>query len=73
MTDEQYEEKLALGEKHLREVAKSNNEECYEIVEDTYEYENGLLLIAYCDEDYECEKYILSIDLEKSPEEWETF
>ena len=49
---------------YLENIAKSNNEKYYEIVEDTYEYPNGLMLITYNDEKHEDEKEHICIDLD---------
>ena len=37
----------------LEEIAKQDNEEYYEIVEDSYEFEYGLMLIVYRDDAHE--------------------
>lgn len=52
------------GYDFLEKMAEDNNEKYYEIVEDTYEYDNGLILIAYFDEEHEHEKYHHCIDLD---------
>lgn len=36
---------------HLKQKAKENGWEYYDIVEDDYTFDNGLLLIGYADED----------------------
>ena len=50
MTDKKYRKAYAIGEKYLKEQAQVNNWQYYSIVEDSYKYENGLLLIGYEDE-----------------------
>ena len=49
---------------YLEQYANDCNEENYEIVEDSYEYENGLLLIVYSDEEHEHEDYHICIDID---------
>lgn len=49
--------------KYLEQYAKENNAEYFEIVEDSYEYEHGLMLIVYHDKDREDEDYHICIDV----------
>lgn len=57
-----------LGYKYFETIIKQNNIKYYEIVEDTYEYDNGLCLIEYADK--ECEEEIghTCIDLDNIKE-----
>ncbi len=57
-------ETMEIGCKYLEDIAKQNNIKHYEIVEDTYEYENGLCLIEYADEKHEEEIGHICIDLD---------
>jgi len=52
------------GYELLNQCAIQNNFNHYEIVEDNYEYENGLLLIVYYDEKHEYEVSHICIDLD---------
>jgi len=54
---------------YLRQYA--GNEEYYEIVEDSMEYENGLMLIVYFDEAHESEKYHFCVDISQYETETE--
>lgn len=58
------EDNYTKGKEYLERIAKSNGEKYYEIVEDTYEYPNGLMLITYNDEAHEDEKDHICIDLD---------
>ena len=49
--------------KYLEKYAREHNVKYFEIVEDNYEYENGLLLIAYYDEECEYEDFHVCIDV----------
>lgn len=49
--------------KYLEQYAKENNAEYFEIVEDSYEYEHGLMLIVYNDKEHEDEDYHVCIDV----------
>lgn len=49
--------------KQLEQYARDNNIKHYEIVEDSYEFENGLLFIAYDDENHEFEDFHFCIDV----------
>lgn len=51
-------------EKYFEDYIKKHNIKYYEVVEDSYEYENGLLLIIYKDEKHEVEDYHICIDLD---------
>lgn len=62
--EESVKSNYARGKEYLENIAKSNNEKYYEIVEDTYEYPNGLMLITYNDEKHEDEKEHICIDLD---------
>ena len=62
--EESVKSNYAKGKDYLENIAKSNNEKYYEIVEDTYEYPNGLMLITYNDEAHEDEKDHICIDLD---------
>ena len=62
--EESVKSNYAKGKDYLENIAKSNNEKYYEIVEDTYEYPNGLMLITYNDEKHEDEKEHICIDLD---------
>lgn len=62
--EESVKSNYARGKDYLENIAKSNNEKYYEIVEDTYEYPNGLMLITYNDEKHEDEKEHICIDLD---------
>lgn len=45
----------AKAELFLKNLAKEQNAKFYEIVEDSYEYDNGLLLIIYTDSEHKQE------------------
>lgn len=60
----EYEHRYAYGEEWLEHIAVENNYKYFEIVEDSYEYENGLVLIAYEDEKHEVEQEYTCIDLD---------
>ena len=49
--------------KYLEEYAEEENAVYYEIVEDSYEYEHGLMLIVYSDKEHEDEEFHLCIDV----------
>lgn len=51
MKQELYQAAYACGEKYLKHKAKMNGWKYYSIVEDSFKYENGLLLIGYADEE----------------------
>ena len=53
------------AKKQLEKIAKDNNEKYYEIVEDTYEYKNGMILIIYFDKEKTQEKEHICINLEE--------
>lgn len=53
---------------YLESIAKDRHESFYEIVEDSYEYDNGLLLIVYSDSKHENEKYHICIDIDEKGE-----
>ena len=48
---------------YLKQYAKENNAKYFEIVEDNYEYEYGLLLIVYHDKKCEHEDYHICVDV----------
>lgn len=50
--------------KYLVTIAEQNNEKYFEIVEDTYKVENGLLLIVYSDVEHTQEVYNVLIDVD---------
>lgn len=52
------------AEEFLKNKVIETNEKYYEIVEDTYEYENGLTLITYYDENHEHEKDFVCVNVE---------
>lgn len=56
------------GEEWLRHIAEENKYKYIEIVEDSYEYDNGLMLIAYEDEKHEVELEHICIDLDNLKE-----
>lgn len=58
-----------LGKKILEKIVKAQNIQYYEIVEDSYEYDEGLMLIVYNDEKHEEEVYHICIDLNDLKEE----
>lgn len=60
----EYELRYAYGKEWLEHIAVENNYKYFEIVEDGYEYENGLVLIAYEDEKHEVEQEHICIDLD---------
>ena len=43
---------------------EASNAKYYEIIEDSYKYENGLMLIVYFDEEYEHEVWHLCVNVE---------
>lgn len=57
-----------IGYKYLEKIAKEDEAEYYEIVEDSYKYENGLTLIEYADKEKEHEIEVISIDLDNLEE-----
>lgn len=61
----EYAEKYKLAYQYLESIVKEENIKYYDIVEDSYdyEYEYGLLLIVYNDEDCEDENYHICIDI----------
>lgn len=61
----EYAEKYKLAYQYLETIVKEENIKYYDIVEDSYdyEYEYGLLLIIYNDEDCEDENYHICIDI----------
>lgn len=64
-----YNKKYEQGVKYLKGIANMCMMKHYEIVEDTYEYENGLCLIEYEDESHneEVDHYCINLDKRK---EW---
>lgn len=56
------------GKEWLEHIAEENNYKYFEIVEDSYEYKNGLMLIAYEDEKHEVELEHTCIDLDNLDE-----
>lgn len=50
---------------HLMSIVKNENIQFFEIVEDSYEYENGLILIVYLDREHEHEKTHYCVDIDK--------
>ena len=52
------------GKEWLEHIAEENEYKYTEIVEDSYEYKNGLILIAYADEKHEVELEHICIDLD---------
>ena len=62
-----YAEKYKLAYQYLETIAKEKKIKFYEIVEDSYEYEYGLLLIVYNDENHEDENYHICIDIVNNP------
>lgn len=61
-----YNKKYEIAKKQLKAML-SPNDKYYEIIEDSYEYKNGLLLIIYDDKEHEHEKthYCINIDAMK--------
>ena len=51
----EFNRRMERAKKYLENLAKEKRAKYYEIVEDTYKYENGLLLITYDDKEHECE------------------
>ena len=64
-----YYKNYEIGKKLLEKIVKAQHIEHYEIVEDSYEYEYGLMLIVYNDEKHEEEVYHICIDLEELEKE----
>lgn len=56
------------GLEYLENIAKEEGAKEYEIVEDTYEYPNGLMLIIYSDAEHENEVDHICIDLDNLDE-----
>ena len=50
MLNEYYERARNLGEEYLKAYADGHGWKFYSIIEDSYEYENGLMVIGYSDE-----------------------
>lgn len=48
---------------YLEKYAKKNGAEHFEIVEESYEYEHGLVLIVYHDKEHQYEDYSVCIDV----------
>ena len=57
---------------YFKKYINEHKIEYYEIVEDSYEYENGLMLIVYKDKEHKIEDYHICIDLDNKEEvkEW---
>jgi len=58
-----YRKKYALAEQTLRSFL-TDEDKYYEIVEDSYEYKYGLILIIYYDDKHEYEKVHYCTDIE---------
>ena len=61
--DLKYKENYSIAYKYLEEYAKEENAKYYEIVEDSYEFDYGLMLIVYDDKEHEFENYHICIDI----------
>ena len=59
-----YSARYALGEKILEHIAHENDWQHFEIVEDSYYFDHGLLLIGYEDEKHEFEVNSCGINLD---------
>lgn len=64
LSKSEYNNNYNKGYEYLENIAKEDNITEYEIVEDTYEYENGLCLIEYEDKDRKDEIRHICIDLD---------
>lgn len=56
-------EKYEKAEKYFKDIIQKNNIKYYDIVEDTYKFENGLILIVYEDKEHQYEKDIFCVDV----------
>ena len=52
------------AEKYLIDIANKENAKYYEIVEDSYVYPHGLLLIVYSDELFENEIFHICVNID---------
>lgn len=59
----EYRKNYALAEQVLRSFL-TDDDLYYEIVEDSYEYTNGLILIIYYDDKHEYEKKHFCVDID---------
>lgn len=57
-----YDENYPIAYNYLEDYAKEDNANYYDIVEDSYAFDYGLMLIVY-DEDHECEDYHICINV----------